>query len=138
MSLDDSFCLIQSRQFWCQTCPEEEIPDMCGKKVILQADRMVTLGPSQHTLPRIYRPQAILCNPDFYRVARGIGEINEQMKGQKFIFVSPGRVGSSNPELGVPVKYNELTNRCCIVELGIPRLGFMPELLLTHFPRILQ
>ena len=73
-------------------------------------------------------------NPDFFKVARGIGEINEQMKGQKFIFVSPGRVGSSNPELGVPVKYNELTNCCCIVELGIPRLGFMPELSYgTHF-----
>ena len=56
------------------------------------------------------------------------------MNGQKFIFVSPGRVGSSNPELGVPVKYNELTNCCCIVELGIPRLGFMPELSYgTHF-----
>jgi len=48
--LDDSFCLIQSRPFWCQTCPEEEIPDMCGKKVILQADRMVTPG-VLHNIP---------------------------------------------------------------------------------------
>jgi hypothetical protein len=43
-------------------------------------------------------------------------------------------VGSSNPELGVPVQYNELTQCACIVELGIPRSGHMPELSYgTHF-----
>jgi hypothetical protein len=36
--------------------------------------------------------------------------------------------------LGVPVQYHELTNCCCIVELGIPKLGYMPELSYgTHF-----
>jgi hypothetical protein len=36
--------------------------------------------------------------------------------------------------LGVPVKYNELTNCRCIVEIGIPKMGFMPELSYgTHF-----
>ena len=133
--LDDSFCLIQSRPCWCQTCEEEGIPDLGGKRVILKADRMVTPG-VLHNIPCLVYIDHLqyYSNPDFFKVARGIGEINEQMKGQKFIFVSPGRVGSSNPELGVPVKYNELTNCCCIVELGIPRLGFMPELSYgTHF-----
>ena len=133
--LDDSFCLIQSRPCWCQTCEDEGIPDLCGKRVILKADRMVTPG-VMHNIPCLVYidHRQYYSNPDFFKVARGIGEINGQMKGQKFIFVSPGRVGSSNPELGVPVKYNELTNCCCIVELGIPRLGFMPELSYgTHF-----
>jgi len=133
--LNDSFCLIQSRPCWCQTCEEEGIPDLGGKRVILKADRMVTPG-VLHNIPCLVYIDHLqyYSNPDFFKVARGIGEINEQMKGQKFIFVSPGRVGSSNPELGVPVRYNELTNCCCIVELGIPRLGFMPELSYgTHF-----
>ena len=70
--LDDSFCLIQSRPFWCQTCPEEEIPDMCGKKVILQADRMVTPG-VLHNIPCLVYidHRQYFANPDFYRVARG-------------------------------------------------------------------
>ena len=133
--LDDSFCLIQSRPCWCQTCTEEDIPDLKGKRILLKADRMVTPGVLSNIPFLVYVDHRIYySNPDFFKVARGIGEINSQMNGQKFIFVSPGRVGSSNPELGVPVKYNELTNCCCIVELGIPRLGFMPELSYgTHF-----
>ena len=133
--MDDSFCLIQSRPCWCQTCAEEGIPDFTGKRIILKADRMVTPGVIKDIPFLVYVDHRIYySNPDFFGVARGIGEINSQMNGQKFIFVSPGRVGSSNPELGVPVKYNELTNCVCIVELGIPRLGFMPELSYgTHF-----
>ncbi|NLD06257.1 MAG: pyruvate, phosphate dikinase, partial [Synergistaceae bacterium] len=133
--LDDSFCLIQSRPCWCQTCVEEDIPDFEGKRVLLKADRMVTPGVINNIPFLVYVDHRFYySNPDFFKVARGIGEVNAQMNGQKFIFVSPGRVGSSNPELGVPVRYNELTNCCCIVELGIPRLGFMPELSYgTHF-----
>ncbi len=133
--LDDSFCLIQSRPCWCQTCTEEDMPDLEGKRILLKADRMVTPGVINNIPFLVYVDHRIYySNPDFFKVARGIGEINSQMNGQKFIFVSPGRVGSSNPELGVPVKYDELTNCCCIVELGIPRLGFMPELSYgTHF-----
>lgn len=133
--MDDSFCLIQSRPCWCQTCEEEDIPDLCGRRVLLKADRMVTPGLIRDIPYIVYVDHRIYySNPDFFKVARGIGEINKMMSGQKYIFVSPGRVGSSNPELGVPVKYNELTNCCCIVELGIPRLGFMPELSYgTHF-----
>lgn len=133
--LDDSFCLIQSRPCWCQTCEEEDIPDFEGKRVLLKADRMVTPGVVNNIPYLVYVDHRIYySNPDFFKVARGIGEVNTLMNGQKYIFVSPGRVGSSNPELGVPVKYNELTNCCCIVELGIPRLGFMPELSYgTHF-----
>ncbi|HAJ93463.1 MAG TPA: pyruvate, phosphate dikinase, partial [Synergistaceae bacterium] len=133
--LDDSFCLIQSRPCWCQTCTEEDMPDLGGKRILLKADRMVTPGVINDIPFLVYVDHRIYySNPDFFKVARGIGEINSKMNGQKFIFVSPGRVGSSNPELGVPVKYDELTNCCCIVELGVPRLGFMPELSYgTHF-----
>ena len=133
--MEDSFCLIQSRPCWCQTCAENETPDLTGKRIILKADRMVTPGVIKNIPFLVYVDHRIYySNPDFFGVARGIGEINDKMNSQKYIFVSPGRVGSSNPELGVPVRYNELTNCVCIVELGIPRLGFMPELSYgTHF-----
>lgn len=132
---DDSFCLIQSRPCWCQTCVDGGIPDLKGRRVLLRADRMVTPGSIENISTLIYIDHRIYYgNPDFYKVARGVGEINSSMGEEKYIFVSPGRVGSNNPELGVPVQYNELTKCCCIVELGIPRLGFMPELSYgTHF-----
>lgn len=132
---DDSFCLIQSRPFWCQTCSPSDIPDLGGKRVLLAGDRMITPGCLNNIPVLIYIDhQLYYSKPDFFQIARGVGKINESLGGQKYIFVAPGRVGSSNPELGVPVQYDELTNCRCVVELGIPRLGFMPELSYgTHF-----
>lgn len=132
---EDSFCLIQSRPFWCQTCIDDGIPDLGKRRVLLRADRMVTPGTIEHIGTLVYIDHMLYYgNPDFYSVARAVGELNGSMGDRKYIFVSPGRVGSSNPRLGVPVQYNELTQCRCIVELGIPRLGFMPELSYgTHF-----
>lgn len=131
---DDHLCLIQARPFWCSTAAESSKPDLEGRRVILQADRMVTPGAAKNVKTIVYVDHDMYyANPDFYGVARAVGEINKELD-EPFIFVSPGRVGSSNPELGVPVQYNELTNCVCIVELGIPRLHFMPELSYgTHF-----
>ena len=56
------------------------------------------------------------------------------MDGERYLLVGPGRWGSSNPVLGVPVQYSELSNSGCLVELGIPSKGMAPELSYgTHF-----
>lgn len=133
---EDSLSLIQSRPFWSQECRTEGIPDLRDKSVLLQADRMVTPGCAESVASIVYIDYKIYysCPEDFYDIARGIGRINAEMGGKPYILIAPGRVGSSNPLLGVPVQYNELTNCCCIVELGIARFGFMPELSYgTHF-----
>jgi len=131
--IEDRLVLIQSRPFWSPALADATIPDLTGCHTLLHADRMVTPGRIDDIQTILYVDDVLYySNPDFYSVARGIGEFNKQ--GEKYILVAPGRVGSSNPELGVPVQYNELTNCRCIVELGIPRLGFMPELSYgTHF-----
>jgi len=132
---EDDLCLIQSRPFWYNTSGSDGIPDLDGRRIIMRADRMITAGSAENIGAIVYIDhKAYYSSPDFYKVARGVGKVNKQLAGQKYILVSPGRVGSSNPSLGVPIQYDELTNCSCIVELGIPRLGFMPELSYgTHF-----
>lgn len=134
--LEDSLGLIQSRPFWNSESNAEGIPDLTGKRILLQADRMVTPGALEGVTKLIYIDHKIYhsCPEDYYKIARGIGALNAKFANEPYILVSPGRVGSSNPQLGVPVQYNELTGCKCIVELGIPRFGFMPELSYgTHF-----
>ena len=132
---EDSFCLIQSRPFWTNASDLDEWPEIDEKTILLQADRMVTHG----AIPEIHKIVYVDYNlyferRDFYGTARLIGELNEASRGEPYILVAPGRIGSSNPELGVPVQYGELTNCLGMVELGIPRLGYMPELSYgTHF-----
>jgi len=132
---DDSLFLIQSRPFWCQTCLDSGIPDLAGRDLLLAADRMVTPGCLEHVHAIVYIDHNMYFScPDFYAVARSVGYVNESLSNTPYILVCPGRIGSSNPALGVPVQYDELTNCRCIVELGIQRLGFMPELSYgTHF-----
>ena len=131
---EDSLCLIQSRPFWSNAQNEGGIPPVAEKQILLQADRMVTHGSIAGISKIIYVDYGrYYANRDFYGTARLIGDINGA-SDEPYILVAPGRIGSSNPELGVPVQYSELTHCRVMVELGIPRLGFMPELSYgTHF-----
>lgn len=63
-----------------------------------------------------------------------IGKLNQMLKDQEFICVGPGRWGSSNTDLGVPVDYGEIYNARSLVELAGKLAGTEPEPSLgTHF-----
>jgi len=133
---EDLVELVQSRPLWIKESQRlMKIPDIDQSKIILKADRMVTDGQSRNIPYLVMVDHNLYCTAkNWCDIARGIGEINYKLGQKKFILVAPGRVGSSNPLLGVPVRYDEITNCCCIVELGIPKAGFMPELSFgTHF-----
>ncbi len=69
-----------------------------------------------------------------FKIARSLGKVNERLKGTRYVLIGPGRWGSVNPDLGVPVDYAELCNCGCMVELGIVEKHFTPELSYgTHF-----
>jgi pyruvate, water dikinase len=41
--------------------------------------------------------------------------------------VGPGRWGSANPELGVPVTYADICNSHALVEVAVAQEGIVPE-----------
>ncbi len=69
-------------------------------------------------------------------LARAVGKLNAALRGQNFICVGPGRWGSSNADLGVPVVYGDIYNARALVEVtgqGVGS-GLVPEPSLgTHF-----
>lgn len=71
---------------------------------------------------------------DRVKLARAIGRLNSVLKGQVFICVGPGRWGSSNSDLGVPIDYGDIYNSRSLVELAGQGIGPAPEPSLgTHF-----
>ena len=67
-----------------------------------------------------------------YRIARRVGEIDQQLEDEPYILMGPGRWGTSNPQWGVPVQYSEITGAAVIVEMATE--SFAPELSYgTHF-----
>jgi len=69
-------------------------------------------------------------------VARVIGNINNHYKAQNktVMLLSPGRIGTSSPELGVPVTFAEISNMKMIFEVSCAEAGYHPELSFgSHF-----
>jgi hypothetical protein len=65
-----------------------------------------------------------------YEAAAAIGKINRyfQGSGKNLLLMTPGRIGTSSPELGVPVCFGDISNFSAICEVSDSRAGYMPEL----------
>ncbi len=132
----DEFTLVQLRPLSVYDDKGRiDIPEVEDGKIVLKGDRMVANGRLESVKHIVYVDPAMYGKTaDFYEVARAVGSINNELDGERYILVGPGRWGSSNPRLGVPVRYNEISNAGCLVELGIPSMGITPELSYgTHF-----
>ena len=68
------------------------------------------------------------------KIAEELLEFNNRMQDEKrsYILVGPGRWGSSDPFLGVPVKWNHISEAKVIVECGIEKFEVEPSQG-THF-----
>ena len=68
-------------------------------------------------------------------LARLLGALNNRLKGQVFICVGPGRWGTSNSDLGVPIGYADIYHTRALVEISGEGMGTVaPEPSFgTHF-----
>jgi hypothetical protein len=62
-----------------------------------------------------------------HQVAQVVGRLNKALEGHGFILVGPGRWGSANPDLGVPITYADIYNARALVEIAVPQHGITPE-----------
>ncbi len=60
-------------------------------------------------------------------LARLVGRLNKALEGRSFILIGPGRWGSSNLQLGVPVSYADIYNARSLVELSVGPEGMAPD-----------
>lgn len=65
-----------------------------------------------------------------YDAAAAIGKINRYYResGKNLLLMTPGRIGTSSPELGVPVTFGDISNFSAVCEVSDNRAGYMPEL----------
>lgn len=65
-----------------------------------------------------------------YDVAAAVGRVNRHFRnsGKNLLLMTPGRIGTSSPELGVPVAFRDISNFSAICEVSDDRAGYRPEL----------
>lgn len=64
-----------------------------------------------------------------YEVVQAVEAVNDFYKGsgKNLLLMTPGRVGTSSPELGVPVSFRSISNFSAVCEVSDSRAGYMPE-----------
>ncbi len=67
---------------------------------------------------------------DKFKVKNALSAINWKLRGQnrKAILITPGRICTSSPELGVPSSFAEISEFNAIFEVSESRVGYIPEL----------
>lgn len=117
----------------------EKMPtNLTEKEVIFTSDFMVPRGKIDKINYVVYVKAknyfAMKSNIERVELARTIGRLNEALQKEKFICVGPGRWGSSNADLGVPIAYGDIYHSKALVEMAGENLGLPPEPSLgTHF-----
>jgi CheY-like chemotaxis protein len=66
---------------------------------------------------------------DTPRIAMELGSINDALRQERrpYAVIGPGRWGSSDPWLGIPVKWGQISGASCIVETGLAGMRVDPS-----------
>lgn len=117
-----------------QNATNQEIPEIEEDKTLLKVNQTFMGNSSKididvvvwidskkyHCYP--YNQKSSICSV--------ISKINKYYAGtdKKLMLVSPGRIGTSSPDLGVPVVFSDISNFKILCEYADTEIGFIPEL----------
>lgn len=136
---DVRLCLLQCRpQSYLRENKVQLPAALSPEDVVLATSRMAPegfVGNIQYVL--FVNPEAYYKLPTQAaraELSRLIGLLNTRLVGKTFICVGPGRWGTSNPDLGVPIGYGDIYNTRALVEVSGLGIGSAPEPSFgTHF-----
>jgi hypothetical protein len=126
---------LVSREWIGHVSIPEAIPE---PELIFEACKLVPQGIVSGVRYIVYLdPEDYSHVPDYVtrlELARVIGRINKRLDREQYILMGPGRWGSSNPDLGVKVRYADIYNAKVLVEIPLVREGSTAEASYgTHF-----
>lgn len=109
----------------------ELIPD---EKLLLRSDNTLGHGIIDNVYDVVYVKTADYNAANNPAIAEEIEALNRQMldAGRGYVLVGPGRWGSSDPWLGIPVKWSQISGARVIVEAGLTNYRIEPSQG-THF-----
>ncbi len=108
------------------------IPEVPSERVVLTGQRSLGNGHLRRIRNILYvRPERYLTEP-VAETVRHVASVNSELEREGYLLIGPGRWGTRNEQLGVPVEYSHISNARAIVEVSLA--GFTPEFSYgTHF-----
>lgn len=96
-----------------------------GPGRLIHPDRLVYIVPSRY---------GAMNQSDRLAIARVIGDINRVSAGRSLLLLGPGRWGTRDPWLGLPVNFNEINRVAALCEIVAMNENLIPDVSLgTHF-----
>jgi hypothetical protein len=65
--------------------------------------------------------------PERIHIAHLVSKLNSKLSGEIFITIGPGRWGTINPDLGVPINYGDIYNTRSLIEISGRGISDAPE-----------
>ena len=111
------------------------VPDSADKQNVLLETRGVSMGFSRE----ICLDAAVYIDPILYyqlpyrrkyEIKDALAKVNWHYRGQgkHLLLLTPGRICTSSPELGVPSGFSEISEFSVIAEISESKAGYLPEL----------
>lgn len=100
----------------------ENLSQIADDQCLLRTDMALGHGESHEVRDVVYVKTSEGYNPlENKEVAQEVETFNRQFAddGDRYVLIGPGRWGSSDPGLGIPVKWSSISAASVIVELGI-------------------
>lgn len=128
--------------YWLQIRPivdtkemlDDSVMDVDDKDLILRSETALGHGIMDNVRYIVYVKPGTFDSVHNPELAGEIEEVNARFvgKGEPYILVGPGRWGSSDPALGIPVKWSQIAGARLIVESALPGYRIEPSQG-THF-----
>ena len=101
---------------------------------LIYAESALGLGAIEGVTDVVYVRSGTFDTSRTQRIASEIGELNNRLRSEKrpYVLVGPGRWGSSDPWLGIPVEWPSISEAKVIVECGLENFRVEPSQG-THF-----
>ena len=133
---------MKGNVYWLQIRPivdrkemlDEKIMDTASENLILKSTQALGHGMMDGVKDVIYVKTRNFSSFNNSLIAREIEKINKQYveKGEGYILIGPGRWGSSDTALGIPVKWAHISAARVIAETALPNYRIEPSQG-THF-----
>ncbi|SEQ11393.1 Pyruvate phosphate dikinase, PEP/pyruvate binding domain [Ectothiorhodospira magna] len=132
-----SFNLVQCRPLQTRGASRQvqlpEAPD--AERIVFRTQGHFMGGSLDQPIARVIRVEGLrysaLTLQQKYTVARLVGQLNRRMPDrdiQPTVLIGPGRWGTSTPELGVPIRFADISRMAVLVEVAELGGGIIPDL----------
>ncbi|MEI6578335.1 MAG: PEP/pyruvate-binding domain-containing protein [Eubacteriales bacterium] len=130
-----TFNLLQCRPLYVwQSAAIKNLPEIAGDKVLFKVNRTFMGNSAKIDIDVVVWIDSRGYNDYPYNqksiCAAVVGQINQYYSnsGKKLMLLSPGRIGTSSPELGLRVAFSDISNFNILCEYADSEIGFAPEL----------